>query len=118
MAEDIVEPPMREQKTRRMIPGEDCPDCAFCGHGLHEARPALVNVLDAVSYCRTTNMLYGRIAVDCPTCAKPNDVLWHVDIDDHTWIAESRSMWTKADQKYARFYRTGIAGDGSLETKP
>lgn len=56
------EPPMALQKQSRMLPGEDCPDCAHCGAGLHEARPKLVNVLDAVIWCE---------AVPAPPMANP-----------------------------------------------
>lgn len=107
MMTDAVEPPMRDQKTRRLDPGEDCPDCAHCGQPLHEARPALSDVLDAVSYCDTTKTLYGKLVVDCPTCSRPNEVAWHVDTADHTWDACARTMWTKADYKYSRFWSPG-----------
>ena len=101
---DAIEPPMNAQRTRRMLPGEDCPDCAHCGEGLHEARPRLSDVLDAVSYCDTTKMIYGQIVVDCLACARPNQVSWHIDTSNHTWDALSRTMWTKADQRYSRFW--------------
>lgn len=102
---DAVEPPMKEQRTRRMLPGEDCPDCAHCGEGLHEARPPLHEVLDAVSYCETTKMLYGKLVVDCPACSRPNEVAWHIDLETSTWDALSRTMWTKGDYVYDRCYR-------------
>lgn len=95
------EPPMLHQRKRHMLPGEDAPDCAHCGAGLHEARPRLSDALYAVSWCETTKMLYGKIAVDCPSCAKPNEVVWHIDMDNHTWSAAALSMWTYADERYA-----------------
>lgn len=94
---DYHEPPMRLQKELRMLPGEDCPDCVFCGAGLHEARPQLVHVLDAVTYDDALKTMWGKIDVDCPECGKPNEVSWSVDCEDHTWDAVSRSKWTQAD---------------------
>ncbi len=104
---DTHEPPMRLQKESRMLPGEDCPDCVHCHAGLHEARPQLMHVLDAVTYDDTLKMLWGKIDVDCPECGKPNEVSWSIDIKNNTRDAVSRSKWTQTDYLYAKTHGLG-----------
>lgn len=105
----LFDPPLRLQRKRQMLPGEDCPDCIHCGHGLHEARPTLRDVLNGVVIFAAGPFASGEVDVDCPTCGKPNAVQWEV----HSTGIDARTLlrWTPADAAYAQ--RTASDTEGN-----
>jgi hypothetical protein len=101
-SEALVDPPMRLQQKSRMGPGEDSPDCVYCGAGLHEARPLLRDVLTGAHHDNTGGFTFGRVDVDCPTCGKPNEVHFHICDRTLGVDAVALSRWTQADAAYMK----------------
>ena len=83
-----------------MIPGEDCPDCPFCGAGLHEAPLTLSQACSGLNWNHAFPEVALVVDVECPTYDKPSTALFAINMNNAATDGIAKPRRTKKDERY------------------